>query len=83
MLLRSAQVRAEDGYSLPAEIAAAVYLVGNLNEFPDVRSVQLAEPTEASEPRGLQCRGCLGSVLGVGWVGFGSAGSVQHVLDCF
>lgn len=56
-------VRAVGGYTLPAELEPMVYLVGNLNEFPDVRRVQLVHDNEPSVGSfGSDCDSCSGKV---------------------
>eukprot|EP00947_MAST-08B_sp_MAST-8B-sp1_P003824 g3824.t1 len=40
-------VRAQAGYTVPPELESKIYLVGGLNEFPDVGRMEFAPPTTA------------------------------------
>mmetsp|Transcript_104607 Transcript_104607/g.234866 ORF Transcript_104607/g.234866 Transcript_104607/m.234866 type:complete len:591 (-) Transcript_104607:64-1836(-) len=57
-------VRAAAGYRMPLEIDGHVYLVGNLNEFPDVRRpIQVHSEVEDEDSSfGGDCGGCRGKV---------------------
>lgn len=55
-------VRATGGYTLPAQIEGHVYLVGNLNEFPDVRRPIQVHSAAGSASFGGDCGGCRGRV---------------------
>eukprot|EP00929_Paragymnodinium_shiwhaense_P034030 TRINITY_DN18563_c0_g1_i1.p1 TRINITY_DN18563_c0_g1~~TRINITY_DN18563_c0_g1_i1.p1 ORF type:complete len:581 (-),score=140.52 TRINITY_DN18563_c0_g1_i1:315-2057(-) len=56
-------IRAADTYNVSADIAQFVYLVGNLNEFPEVRRPKIVEG-EAGENTvfGSDCGSCRGRV---------------------
>lgn len=59
-------VRAADDFTVPGHIAGYVYLVGNLNEFPDVRRPihvqEMPEVSSSSTGFGGDCSGCGGRV---------------------